>query len=293
MSPKIRTRLIVLSIGAIAMIALFILSITRNTDQNLPPTPTSLAKETGEEMAALPTLPTPETPTPTPTAKIEPEATAPEPTQDSAAATATQEARIIATAESGMLKATQRARAMSNIVRGLYEDGVVSSLTGIYKKIDDFSTAFNKTGYYQMHYSDYEARYFVIRANLIWDNAGEEVSYPTAGCGLVFGYQDINNHFRTFLNLDGNVRLHRMLEGEFTLASTDYVGTLKQPSGHANMILAVDQDWVTIYIDNQQITRFFAENITEGDLAYAIAAGSNIDYGTSCEFKDIELWIFE
>ena len=294
MSPKFRNRLIILSLSVLLMVALFIISLNRGSNQNLPPTPTAgtaLAEnqETGENPDGEGSPGNTPTSSPTSTATI----VLPTTTPDYAAATSTAEARIIATAEAGMIKATQRARAMSNIVHGLYDEGVVADPRGSYKKIDDFTTTFNRSGYYQMHTSEYDARYFVIRANLLWDNAGEEISYPTAGCGLVFSYQDVNNHFRVFLNLDGNVRLHRMLDGEFTLESIDYVGPLKQPAGHANLILAVDQDWITVYVDNQQITRIYDENIQEGKLAYAIAAGSSYDYGTLCEFKDIELWRIE
>ena len=90
-----------------------------------------------------------------------------------------------------MARATQKARAMSNTVNVLYQDGAVSVKDGSYKQIEDFTGSFNKTGYYQMWYGDYSAKYFVFRTNLLWDNAGEEVSYPTAGCGIVFGFQNL------------------------------------------------------------------------------------------------------
>jgi hypothetical protein len=277
------------------MIALFILSVSGYSNRNLPPTPTSNPTIAEKQPTSATSTLVSQITKPSPTITLLPpsETAVIENTQDTTAATATAEARIIATAEAGLVKATQRARAMSNLIHVLYEEGAVNELGGVYKKIEDFSTTFNKSGYYQMHYSNYAAKYFVLRANLLWDNAGEEISYPTAGCGLVFAYQDINNHYRVFLNLDGNVRLHHMQDGQFTISSIDYVGPLKQPAGHANMILAVDQGNISVYIDNQLITRYFDENIQKGELAYAIAAGSSIKYGTLCEFNEIELWTIE
>jgi hypothetical protein len=293
MQPKTRNRLIFLSISAVVMIVLFILSVSGYSSRNLPPTPTTNPVITESLLVSTDMMSKDTTFTPTVSVLAPSETIVIEPTPDTAAATATAEARIIATAEAGLVNATQRARAMSNIIHVLYDEGAVTELGGVYKQIDDFTTTFNKSGYYQMHYSNYAAKYFVLRANLLWDNAGEEISYPTAGCGLVFAYQDINNHYRVFLNLDGNVRLHHMQNGEFTIASIDYVGPLKQPAGHANIILAVDAGMISVYINNQLITRYYDENIQEGDLAYAVAAGSNINYGTLCEFKEIELWTIE
>lgn len=291
MSPRTRNRIIILALSIIVMVLLFIMNVTRASEQNLPSTPTESTGVSNNEPTAAITRQISLTPTLSATPAVA--AATNESVTDPESETQTAEARIITTAEAAMQKATQRARSMSNIVRGLFEDGVVSELGGTYKQMPDFSTSFNRSGYYQMHSSEQQAKYFVLRMNLLWDNAGEEVSYPTAGCGLVFGYQDIQNHERVFLNLDGNVRLHSMQEGEFSLASIDYFGTLEQQTGHANMILAVDQGWITVYVNNQQITHFQDEDIQSGLLAYAIAAGSSIDYGTICEFKDIELWIIE
>ncbi len=289
MDSKLKKRLLILAASVVIMLLLFVIDIRRSSDSQLPATPTYSLTGTATRVSS-------QTNIAEHTASAQPGTETAVPIEETLlpeALTATAEARIIATAEAGLAKATLRARPMSNIVRGLYEDGAVSTLYGAYKSIDDTLFGFNKPGYYQMWYSNYKAKYFVMRTNLLWDNAGEEVSYPTAGCGLVFGYQDNANHYRVFLNLDGNIRLHRMLDGEFTIMAIDYYGELGRPTGHANLILAVDQGWISVYVNNQLITREYDENLTDGDLAYAIASGSSYDFGTSCDFKDIELWIIE
>ncbi|MCE5207439.1 MAG: hypothetical protein LLG42_03915 [Chloroflexi bacterium] len=295
MQSTFRKRLVILVLSVLVMLALFFVSVRRASEDVLPPTPTCQSGVASGQTANTQTAGA-ET-----TAVVENVLRTATPIQltpspmitNLAPAETANKVDSQATAQSGMYKATQRARAMSNIIKVLYGDESVSILDGYYKQLDDFSVSFNKPGYYRISFSDFQAKYFVLRANVLWDNAGEEISYPTAGCGFIFGYQETLNQNRIVLTLDGNVRIQNISGGDTTQPDPDYYGELDKPAGHANLILAVDQGWITVYVNNQLISRVYDADLREGWIGYAVEAGSSYDYGTQCEFKDIELWQIE
>lgn len=283
MNSTLRKRLIFLAVSVLVLLALFFLSVRRGAEDRLPPTPsyqqdTAASQMTTPTPAPLNTNIPPGDPTPSPTAVEE----TPAPAFDSEA-----------TAQAGMARATRRARAMSDIVRVLYADGSVSGIEGIYNQLEDESISFNRPGYYSLTFSEFQALNFVIRANILWSNAGEEISYPTAGCGFVFGYHETNNQNRILLTLDGNIRAQNITDGLTVQSTPEYYGELDRPAGHANLILAVDQGKISMYVNNVLVSQVEQENITDGWVGYLVQAGSSYDYGTTCEFKDIELWHVE
>lgn len=287
-----RRRLIILCISVVVMLALFFFSAQRASDSRLPAIPTP-PPETNVVLLAEAASPAQSSLHPlTPTASVT-RTTAPPSTTPTQTITPTRLIDSQATVQIGMAKATQRARAMSDIVKVLAEDGAVSTIEGTYNRLDDVAISFNKPGYYSLTFSEFRANNFVLRANVLWSNAGDEISYPTAGCGFIFGYQEMNNQNRVILTLDGNVRMQNITDSITDKSVPEYYGELEKPAGHANLILAVDQGWISMYINNTLVTRLYRENLTDGWVGYLVQAGSGTDYGTLCEYKDIELWHVE
>jgi hypothetical protein len=305
MKPPFRNRLIILSISIIAMLVLFILSMNRASNAKLLPTPTAMAEKTQAVIQALTSsadfrasettqAQLSQVQTLTATAGLsatQTQAFIDRETQRSGEQTATAGAVINATAASLRGTATQNASSLNNKVVSLYQDGIISTSSGVFHKLDDIDKTWNRPGYFQWWYMDYSPSNFVLRSNLVWETAGEDVSYSLAGCGLGFGIKSLENHYRVFLNLDGNVRLHRMLNGQFEIMDVSYYDQLDVPNGHAQMILAVENGWINVLINNQLITHVFDENLTGGTLAYAISSGSSINFGMRCQMFDNELWI--
>ena len=299
MTPTQTRKRLTLLIASIAlMLVLLLLNIRRSSDDFLPPTPTpyelAAVVENGDPAGTATPPASTRTATPSPSASLPPaEQTLAAEGTLAAGETATSIARETSRAQRQARRATQYAQAMANIVRVLQEDGAVTTLEGDYITLEDAEYALNRPGYTSMQFSEYSATDFVLRMNMLWDNAGLEISYPTAGCGLAFGYRDLSNHFRLFLNLDGNLRTHRIVDGRFSILSIDYYGELDRPAGHANLIVAVEDSWLSVYVNNLLVTRLYDEAIGEGYLGFTIASGSGVSYGTLCEFKDIELWLIE
>ena len=288
----LRRRLIALTISVLVMLVLFFFAVRRSSDSRLPATPT----EPLQTAAALSTASTPIAQSDTSPPAIPSPATLPLPEPSPTPSVTPTSTKVIdseATAQIGMVKATQRARAMSDIVRILYDDGAVTKTEGYYNQLNDESISFNKPGYYNITFSDFQALNFVMRANVLWDNAGEEISFPTAGCGFVFGYQEMNDQNRVILTLDGNVRIQNIVGSITTQSTPEYYGELETPAGHANLILVVDQGWMSVYVNNTLVTRLYNEGMTIGWVGYLVEAGSAFDYGTRCDYKDIELWQVE
>jgi hypothetical protein len=305
MTRAFRNRLIILAISIVAMLVLFIVSMNRSSEARQLPTPSPMAEKTQAMRQALTSTAdfgASETAqaqfsllqTLTATAALPATKTQEyieRQTELTNQQTATAASVINATAASLRGTATQNASSLSNKVLSLYQDGIIATSSGVFHKLKDFDMTWNRPGYFQWKYLDFSPTNFVLRSNMVWETAGEEVSYSLAGCGLGFGIRDLQNHYRVFLNLDGNVRLHRMLNDQFEMMDVSYYDQLDTPDGHAQMILAVENGWINVLINNQLITHVYDENLTGGTLAYAITSGSSINFGMRCQMFDNELWI--
>lgn len=300
-----RQRLILLVISVIIMLVLFFWNSSRSSEKYLPPTPSPQTGDTqalnlsstathqtvGETATHTPgEIDATKTPTNASTAGAQANL---EETSLVEAQTATAISIVLSTIETSLGRKTEEARFLGNKVQSLYSEGVISTAEGKYYQLLDFEQTFSKTGWFKWWFTEYEAQNFLLRTEILWDSATmEEVSWPASGCGIAFGFIDVNNHFRVFLNLDGIVRLHRMINGEFTLLEVAYYGDLRLPAGHAQIIVIAENNWITIYVNNVQVMRVYDENFSKGLIGQTVSSGTNTGFGTRCEMLDTGLWIF-
>ena len=304
MLKDFRQRIIFLVLSVIIMVILFVWNVNRSSERSLPPTPTNATGEMQlSPLASTSTKPIAETKTPevstTPQSEIELtlDAAREQANQEATKAdiqTATALAYIQSTIDANLGGATARAQFMGNKIKSLNYEGAISSTDGIYYKVPDFENYYNKMGWFLWWFTEYQPEDFVLRTEILWETATmEDVSWNASGCGFMFGTIDMENHFRVFLSLDGIVRLHRMIEGEFSILEAAYYGELNLPAGHAQMILIVEDGWISIYINNIQVMRVYDENISKGYIAHTVSSGTNINFGTRCQMLDTELWEFK
>ena len=92
--------------------------------------------------------------------------------------------------------------------------------------------------------------------------------------------------------MDGIVRNYRVEKRVFTDLQGNYAGKFNMPADSARLMLVVDYQWITFFVNDKQVVRFKDDHLQGGGLAFAVVSGSNNDFGTRCTFSNVELWEF-
>jgi hypothetical protein len=163
-----------------------------------------------------------------------------------------------------------------------------------YDEIDDFDESWAKIGWYQYWAIEDSPTDFVIRAKATWSSASETANWFQSGCGFVFHITDEDNHYLTYLGLDGKAYFQRVYRGESKILGSGYYGKVNIPEGNADLMLMVYGDRIYFYVDGKQVYKGFDSTmigkLKDGDVALTLVSGTNKDYGTRCQMTDIELW---
>lgn len=190
------------------------------------------------------------------------------------------------------LSATAQSNSMKTDMQKLADDKLVSSAAGTFYRVQDFTGEWAKLSYFHWWPLDRRPSNFALRADVAWDTAMPNSNPSKAGCGFVFQENGMDNLHMTLLNLDGIVRNYRIEKKVFTNLKGNYAGKFKIPADSAKIMLVVDYQWITIFVNGKQVVRFEDNHLKDGGLAFAVASGSNNDFGTRCSFTNVELWEF-
>lgn len=207
-----------------------------------------------------------------------------------AAAKATRESARQAATQTVIAEATAMAANMWQEVNTLYSNRIISSAEGDYYQLADFDESWAQINWYQWWETGFEPSNFVIRTNMSWNSASNTANWFSSGCGMVFRELDEDNHYFVFLALDGYVYLNGYKNGKYASFGKGWAGKPDLPKGKAEFLLAVDKDWITVYVNGKQTLRKQEKSFSDGKLALTLSSGTNKDYGTRCQMTDIELW---
>lgn len=175
----------------------------------------------------------------------------------------------------------------------LIEDGKIPSDDGDFYYADDFSVDWAQMYWYQWYYVlDEEVRNFVVRTNISWSSASNTPQWADSGCGFVFREKDEQNHLKANLALDGSVYINGYANNKFISYGKKSFAS-HSTKGEAEFVLVANDGTVSIYIDGRPIhTASDVLIVDPGMLAYVVVSGTNKDYGTRCDFNDMEFFIF-
>ncbi|NMB54501.1 MAG: hypothetical protein GYA15_07335 [Leptolinea sp.] len=190
------------------------------------------------------------------------------------------------------ITATSLANAMKADMQKLANEKLVSSPYGKYYRVQDFTGEYAKLAYYRWWSLDRQPTNFAIRAVVTWDSAMPNANPSKAGCGFVFHETGVDNLHFSLLTMDGYVRNYRVEKKIFNDLKANYAGKFKIPADSAKIMLVVNYQWITIFVNDKQIVRFQDDHLKGGGLGFGVASGSNNDFGTRCEFTNVELWEF-
>ena len=176
----------------------------------------------------------------------------------------------------------------------LFDEGLLSEYdleTAEYYRLDDFDESWAQINWYQWWNTGYQPQNFIIRVDSAWETASNTANWFSSGCGFVYAEDGEENHYMTFLALDGNVHTFRNLKGQFTEMKGGYYGKVGTPDGDAELLLMVKDQYITFIVDGRKVVRFQDPNLTAGNLGLTLNSGTNKDYGFRCMMTDIDLWI--
>jgi hypothetical protein len=174
-----------------------------------------------------------------------------------------------------------------------YADGVLPSMDGTYHRLEVFDKSIAKLNYLNWWYTDYEPENFVIRVDAYWDTASEQTNWDRSGCAFVFGFEDEGSYNHIWLGLDGFVNLKRKVGNDWKWIAKRPNGKLSIPEGEAEIMMAVIDKRITMYVNGEQDLSEYDPLYRAGKLALSVYSGTNTGFGTRCKMSNIDLMIFE
>jgi hypothetical protein len=213
-------------------------------------------------------------------------------------ATKTANVALAATNQAGTAQAkvaaqTQAASSMFDEIVELAAYDYISTDEGMFFTLEDFSESWAQINWYQWRPTYLFPTDFVVRADASWDSASDNANWFSSGCGFVFRETDVDNHYLVFLGLDGNVNFARSYRGDWKRLGSSYYGSVDIPEGSASIMLVVEGDSFTFFVNGERVRTQVDSALKEGDLGLTLLSGTNAGYGTRCTMENVELWIID
>lgn len=182
------------------------------------------------------------------------------------------------------LAATQQYEDFFSIVQKYYDAGILPSLEGTYQAMGDYSDATTEAGKYHWATYDNPISNFIVRADVLLETAHSPASQ--SGCGFVFNTIDENNHESIFLQRNGSA-VYALSGRPF---KTEFYDKLPNPA-EFTMVVLIFENEIHLAINDKDVISYQLEVKREKrGWGPALLAGSTQDFGTRCDFKNIELW---
>ncbi len=195
-----------------------------------------------------------------------------------------------ASTQEAIIAATAQAQPMVDLLTQLQGDGLLANMGGEYLRLADFDKSWAQLGWFQWFPTFISADNFVVRTDIAYETASTTSDWWVTGCGFVFRLQDNDNYYFVFMNLDGYAQLARFKNDSYTSLQRGYYGKMDIPSGGVEMVLVVEDTWITVLINGKQVIRRSDGAFSGGELNYTLSSGTNKDFGTHCEMTDVDFW---
>jgi hypothetical protein len=207
-------------------------------------------------------------------------------TEAAAERRATREAELTATVAS----ATAQSQSMFDRVQELYDQGYLGDTGGTYHRVPDFDESWAQLNWYQWWPTGFQPTNFVLRTDVTWESASETADWWNSGCGFVFRIEDENNHYFAYLALDGRFYFVRRVNDRPGILASPYVARPDLPIGKATIEMIAEGSWFTFFVDGAKVHSRQDTALPEGELALTLVSGTNKDFGTRCQMRNVELW---
>ncbi|GEM_PF-1629970 len=186
---------------------------------------------------------------------------------------------------------------LEEVVQKLYEQKLLSTNKGSFISLPSVEQQIAKRGYFAWQTSGYRPRNFIIRTNVTWDSASPNADWNMSGMGFVFRENNGTSYYAAFLLLNGYVDIFRVEDNGSSLKRLNYkrYGKLDLPQGKASLMLVVEEPQILFFVNNKLVAKtsdelLRSEKFHTGRLNFALASGTNKDYGLRVHMDQIECW---
>jgi len=182
------------------------------------------------------------------------------------------------------LTATKQYEDFYAIIQNYYDRGYIPSLNGQYYALEDYSDSYAKRDYYRWQIVRTRIKNFVMKSHITMSTANK--ASPDTGCGFVF--RTVGNFAEAvFVGQDGS-SFYLANDTEF---DTGYFGSVSNPV-ELDFVLIVHEKMIRSFVNDRAILAYEGFLDPEaGDLGFTVLSGSEDDLGSSCEFKENQLWV--
>ena len=187
-------------------------------------------------------------------------------------------------------KATKAAQPMAEAVAQLVDDGYLKSSEGAFFALPDFVQSWAQLGWYKWWNTNYAPADFVLRADAAWRSASNTADWWTSGCGFVFRIKDNDDHYLSYLGLDGRAYFSVLRKGLIYNSSSARYGKLDTPDGEAQLMLVAQGSQFDFFVNGAHVFSKVDKSFDDGRLALTLLSGTNKGFGTHCTLRNIELW---
>ena len=188
-------------------------------------------------------------------------------------------------------EATAQAQPMVDLLEQLKVDGYLENTEGEYIRMPDHTQEQAKINYLDIFPTFLFPSNFVIRVNIAYESASTSANWFNSSCGFLFRFDgNKGNFYQAVLSLDGNVEVKRWKNSLPTALQTAYYGRMDTPNGNFEMVLVVEGPQFTVLINQTKVARIRDTTLTDGGLFYTLTSGTNKDFGTRCNYTNIDIW---
>ena len=204
--------------------------------------------------------------------------------------TTTLRARGTATAQF-YASATIQASTIQRSVQNLIVKGILTSSQGTYAALPNFDQSLAGLNSAKLFPSQFAPNNFVLRANTFWNSASTSANWFNSGCGFTFHMTNNNqDYYAIRLNLAGQIILLSYTNGVMSQVANTLYGIVTTPSGGAQVMLVVDNGWITYFVNEKQALRIQSNLHPAGQLGTAVYSGTAQSFGMRCQMTNVDLW---
>jgi hypothetical protein len=95
-----------------------------------------------------------------------------------------------------------------------------------------------------------------------------------------------------YLDMNGVAQLYRVRAGnssQLGISADDY--PVKKPADSANLMLVVQGNQIWFFVNGLMMLHREDSSLSAGNLGLTLLSGTNKGFGTTCDMRNIELWI--
>jgi hypothetical protein len=179
--------------------------------------------------------------------------------------------------------ATLQLEKFGELMSNYYSFGPVESMQGRYFPQDDYSDQLAQKGYFSWLPSDLRLRDVLLRADVVMTTANTPSN--STGCGIMF---------RTVGDFHESIFI--LQSGELNYGAGDTVFNSRNRGKFSNpaefeVVFVLKDNHYQVFIDGE--TAMKGDSIltpSAGGISFAVQSGSDEEFGSKCDFKNIDLW---